>query len=227
MKTIQTILLWYQSFSHKILKFFVFFLSHSFMKKSDNVCVRFTSKNYDAWTFQLEIFFKGKELWGHIDGNDEEDLAAEGSVVAKAEWDAKDAQIMSWILNSMEPHLILSLHPHRSAKAIWDHLTQVYNQDNNARRFQLELAIANYTQDLFIQDYYSGFLTLWNDYSDLVINKVSAGGMLAVQQIHKINQQDQFLMKLWPKYEPVRASLVNRDLVPSLDACFGELLREE
>jgi hypothetical protein len=51
--------------------------------------------------------------------------------------------------------------------------------------------------------------------------------MLAVQQIHKINQQDQFLMKLWPKYEPVRASLVNRDLVPSLDACFGELLREE
>jgi hypothetical protein len=58
------------------------------------------------------------------------------------------------------------------------------------------LAIANYTQDLFIQDYYSGFLTLWNDYSDLVINKVSAGGMLAVQQIHKINQQDQFLMKL-------------------------------
>jgi len=34
-------------------------------------------------------------------------------------------------------------------------------------------------------------------------------------------------MKLWPKYEPVCASLVNRDLVPSLDACFGELLREE
>jgi len=51
------------------------------------------------------------------------------------------------------------------------------------------LTIANYTQgDLFIQDYYSGFLTLWNDYSDLVINKVSAGGMLAVQQVHKISQ---------------------------------------
>ena len=75
----------------------------------------------------------------------------------------------------MEPHLILSLCPHRSTKAMWDHLTQVYNQDNNARRFQLELAIANYTQgDLSIQDYYSRFLTLWNDYSDLVIAKISA-----------------------------------------------------
>jgi hypothetical protein len=34
-------------------------------------------------------------------------------------------------------------------------------------------------------------------------------------------------MKLQPEYEPVRDSLVNRDHVPSLDACFGELLREE
>jgi len=93
----------------------------------------------------------------------------------------------------MEPHLILSLRPYRSAKAMWDHLTQVYNHDNNARRFQLKLAIANYTQgDLSIQDYYSGFLTLWNDYSDLVTAKISAEGVLAVQQVHKINQHDQF-----------------------------------
>ena len=41
------------------------------------------------------------------------------------------------------------------------------------------------------------------------------------------SQRDQFLMKLRPEYEPVHASLVNRDPVPSLDACFGELLREE
>ncbi|KAJ0090103.1 hypothetical protein Patl1_14116 [Pistacia atlantica] len=107
----------------------------------------------------------------------------------KAAWDAKDNQIMSWILGSMEPHLILSLRPHRSANAMWNYLKQVYKQDNNARRFQLELAIANYTQgDLSVQDYYSGFLTLWNDYSDLV--------------------------------RP-------RDPVPTLEAYFGELLREE
>ncbi|KZV50198.1 hypothetical protein F511_26058 [Dorcoceras hygrometricum] len=68
---------------------------------------------------------------------------------------------MSWIVNSVEPHLVLSLRPHKSAKAMWDFLKLVYNQDNNARRFQLELTIANYTQgDLSVQDYYSGFLTL-------------------------------------------------------------------
>ncbi|KAJ6976342.1 hypothetical protein NC653_032011 [Populus alba x Populus x berolinensis] len=44
--------------------------------------------------------------------------------------------------------------------------------------FSLELAIVNYTQgDLSIQDYYSGFLTLWNDYSDLGTAKISAEGV--------------------------------------------------
>ena len=52
-------------------------------------------------------------------------------------------------------------------------------------------------------------------------------GVLAVQQVHKVSQRDQFLMKLRPEYEAVRASLVNRDPVPTLAVCFGELLREE
>ncbi|KAJ0028643.1 hypothetical protein Pint_36091 [Pistacia integerrima] len=117
---------------------------------------------------------------------------------------------MSWILGSIEPHLIHSLHPHRSVKAMWNYLKQVYNQDNNAKRFQIELAIANYTQgDLSVQDYNSSFLTLWNDYSDLVTAKVSTNRL-----------------ELRLDFESICASLVNRDHVPTLEACFGELLRK-
>ena len=198
------------------------------MEKGDNGYVKFTGKNYAAWSFQMEMFLKGKELWKHVDKGEKGDLSAEGSASSKTAWAVKDAQIMSWILSSVEPHFIMSLRPHRSAKAMWDHLTQVYNQDNNARRFQLELEIGKYIQgDLSIQEYYAGFLTLWNDYSDLVTAKISAEGALAVRQVHKISQRDQFLMKLKSEYESVRASLMNRDPVPSLDVCFGELLREE
>ena len=107
------------------------------MEKADSVFVRFTGRNYAAWAFELEMFLKGKVLWSHVDESEKEDIEAEGSAGAKAAWAAKDAQIMSWILSSVEPHVIMSLRPHRSAKAMWDHLTQVYNQDNNARRFQL------------------------------------------------------------------------------------------
>jgi hypothetical protein len=34
-------------------------------------------------------------------------------------------------------------------------------------------------------------------------------------------------MKLLPKFEVVRGALQNRNLVPSLDTCVGEVLREE
>lgn len=128
----------------------------------------------------------------------------------------------------MEPQIILSLRLHKSIKAIWDYLTQVYNQDKNVTRFQMELGIENYTQgDLTIQEYYSRFMTLWNDYSNLVIAKMSNEEVLAINKVHKISQKDQFMMKLGPEYKVVRISLVNRDPDPILAACFRELLCEE
>ena len=51
--------------------------------------------------------------------------------------------------------------PYKTAKAMWDYLQNVYNQDNSARRFQLEYEIANYSQEcLSAQDYFSGFQNL-------------------------------------------------------------------
>jgi len=70
------------------------------MEKADNVCVRFTGKNYAAWAFQMEIFLKGKVLWCHVDDSEKEALDAEESnsekdaeksASAKAVWVAKDA----------------------------------------------------------------------------------------------------------------------------------------
>ncbi|KAJ0075240.1 hypothetical protein Patl1_34523 [Pistacia atlantica] len=61
---------------------------------------------------------------------------------------------------------------------------------------------------LSIQDYYLAFLTLWHEYTALVTADVP----VAALSIHS-------------EYESVRSSLLNRSPVPSLDICFGELLR--
>ena len=45
--------------------------------------------------------------------------------------------------------------------------------------------------------------------------------------MHATNKRDQFLMKLQPDFEIARSNLMNRHLVPSLNACLSELLREE
>ena len=75
--------------------------------------IRFTGKNYCAWEFQFKLFVKGKELQGHIDGSNPAPRDAE----ALSKWEIKDAQVMTWILSSVEPHLVFNLRPYKTAPA--------------------------------------------------------------------------------------------------------------
>ena len=104
---------------------------------------------------------------------------------------------MAWILSSIQPHLVLNLRPYKIAADIWNDLYTVYNQDNSTRRFQLEYEMVNFTREsLSIEEYFSGFQTLWIDYSDIVYANVPVAALSAVQAVHATNKRDQFLMKL-------------------------------
>ncbi|KAF8401561.1 hypothetical protein HHK36_012503 [Tetracentron sinense] len=161
--------------------------------KLESFHIRFTGKNYSAWAFQFQLFIKGKELWGHLDGS----VPAPRDVEALSKWEIKDARVMTWILGSVEPHLVLNLRPYKTATDMWNYLNTVYNQDHSTRRFQLEYEMANFTQgSLSIEEYYSGFQNLWADYSDIVYASVPAEALAAVQTVHATSKRDQFLMKL-------------------------------
>ncbi|XP_041027015.1 uncharacterized protein LOC121267236 [Juglans microcarpa x Juglans regia] len=137
--------------------------------KFDSFHLRFTRKNYSAWEFQFQLFVKGKESWGPVDGTD----PALTDVAALSKWEIKDAQVMTWILNSVEPHLVLNLRPYKTVADMWKYLNKVYNQDNATRRFQLEYELVNFTQgSLSIEEYFSSFQNLWTDYSDIVYANV-------------------------------------------------------
>ncbi|KAF5469242.1 hypothetical protein F2P56_013330 [Juglans regia] len=195
------------------------------------VCVKFTGTNYSTWAFQFELFLKEKDLWGHIDGTDIAQTSnpdTSHDLKASPSWAVLDARIMSWLLGSVELHIVTNLRAHRSAQSMWNYLKKVYHQANDARRFQLEHAIAMFQHgSLSIQDYYSAFLTLWHEYTALVTADVPVAALSTIQTLHETSRRDQFLMKLGPEYESIRSSLLNRSPVPSLDICFGELLREE
>ncbi|XP_050877563.1 uncharacterized protein LOC127081339 [Lathyrus oleraceus] len=193
-------------------------------KERDNFCVRFTGKNYSAWEFQFKMYVRGKGLWSHLDDVSK----APTEKTALDVWEIKDAQIITWILNNIDPQMINNLRSFSTAQEIWNYLKHIYNQDNSAKRFQLELDIANYKQgDLSIQEYYSGFLNLWTEHSAIIHAKVPKTSLAAVQEVYNTSERDQFLMKLRSEFEVVRGALLNRNLVPSLDTCVGELLREE
>jgi len=126
-------------------------------QQRDNLCVHFNGTNYSAWEFQFRMYVKGERLWGHLDDVSK----APTEKVALEEWETKDAQIITWILSSIDPQMINNLRSFSTTKEMWNYLKCIYNQDNAAKRFQLELEITNYKQGTFsVQEYYSGFLNL-------------------------------------------------------------------
>ena len=164
-------------------------------------------------------------MWGFVSGTDPKPTEDEKKI---SSWHTKDAKIKSWILGSVEPHLIMNLKPYPTSKAMWGYLKKIYHQDNSARQFHLECEIAEYTQgNLSVQDYYSGFRTLWSEYDSIKYVDVADNVLTVIQDLQASSQRDQFLMKLRNEFESVRSALMNRTPLPSLDVCLNELLREE
>ncbi|XP_068657987.1 uncharacterized protein [Aristolochia californica] len=139
-----------------------------------------------------------------------------------------DARVKTWILGSIEPHLVLNLRPYKTALDTWNYLHKAYQETSAARRFQVEYEMENFTQGgCSIEEYFSGFQNLWADYIDIVYENVLVAALYVVQAVHETRKRDQFLMKLCPEFEITQSHLMNCHPVLSLDAYLSELLREE
>lgn len=70
-------------------------------------------------------------------------------------------------------------------------------------------------------------MSIWLEYNFILYSNVPVATLIIVQQLQEKNTRDQFLMKLKPKFEPVRRQLMARSPVPNLIECFRELMRED
>lgn len=132
------------------------------------------------------------------------------------------------VLGSVDPQFILNLQPYKIAKEMRVYLKQIYTQENSARRVHLKHEISQYTQgSRTIQDYYSGFIGLWTEYTEIIDNGLFDDSLTSIQNIHKTSCRNQFLMKLQPEFENVRSMLMSRVPSPTLDTCLSDLQLEE
>lgn len=67
------------------------------------ICVRSTGKNYPIWKFQFKSYTKGKGLRSHLYGVSKPHIEK----VALDVWEIKDAQIIIWILNTIDPQMTI------------------------------------------------------------------------------------------------------------------------
>lgn len=194
------------------------------MDKIDVIPVKFNGTNYVGWSFHLQHFVEGKGLVEFLHGTTTEPKDAE----ERHTWSQNNSKVVTWILNSIDPSISLSLHSYKKASEMWTHLKTLYHQTNKARKYYIDTELAKYSQgDKSVQQYYNGFLTLWNEKDSMILENVSSTAHAEVIKVQEESHISQFLMNLRPEFESVRAALMNRETSPHLDTCVQEVLREE
>lgn len=77
--------------------------------------VEFNGANYTSWAFHFQIYPKGKELSGHVDGSDTKPIDDTNDSKAVIKWETKDTQIITWILGTVDLKYILNFRPYKTA----------------------------------------------------------------------------------------------------------------
>ena len=132
------------------------------------------------------------------------------------DWNSKNHQIITWFCNTSIPSIHIQFAEFDIAKEVWDFLSNRYKTTGLAYYYQLFTTLNSLKQESrqSINDFLAIIQPIWNQLAQAKISD---------DHLHLI----QVLMALRPEYESVRAALLHRDPLPTLDAAVKEILFEE
>ncbi|XP_021305719.1 uncharacterized protein LOC110431234 [Sorghum bicolor] len=109
--------------------------------------------NHALWKAEVRSAIRGARLQGHITGDTkapEEELVAtvEGKVEKRPnpafeEWEAKDQQVLRFLLSSLTKEVKIQVSTCEIAVAVWNAIEQMYASQTRARTVNIRIALAN------------------------------------------------------------------------------------
>ncbi|KAL0549030.1 hypothetical protein IC582_013510 [Cucumis melo] len=197
--------------------------------------------NYITWAHLMRSFLIGRKLWRIVTGDItkpikpttpmknidntantsdvliHETTAEDIKYIERLEdWDSKNHQIITWLGNTSIPAIHTQLDSFDTAKELWDFLATRFQSIGLAHYYQLYSTLINLNQEVgqSVNEYLATLQPIWTQLDQTKINP---------DHIRLIK----VLMGLRPEYESVRAALLHRNPLPSLDAAVQEILFEE
>ncbi|KAJ9554225.1 hypothetical protein OSB04_018270 [Centaurea solstitialis] len=200
---------------------------------SNPISVVLNGNNYILWNHHMTILLKSHGLYTYVTGTTiAPTRTANESAVDYAkrvnEWDINNAKILGFINASTTAEINQQFLGYTTAKDLWDFLTKRYSSTGLAHQYQLWTTFQSKRQlpDQPVSSYISEMQAI-RDHLNLGAPQVHDNTAKLYQayfnQLHLIT----ILMGLQDKYENVRASLLHRHPLPSLDDAITELLSEE
>lgn len=205
---------------------------------SQPISVTLDGTNFVLWAQAMSSFLKGKKLWRVIAG--EVIKPTRGATESQdkygerlEKWDSKNHQIITWIRNTSVTSINLQLGRFQDAespaKEIWEFLKERYSTTGLAHQYQLLSHLHRMHQEpgQSINHILSQMYGVWDQLS---LSEPAWNDATDAQKFSTYRDQQRlilFLMALTTDFEPVRASLLHRSPLPTLEQAISELLSEE
>lgn len=193
--------------------------------------------NYYLWAQSMRSFLKGSKLWLYVTGDLEQPIKdpdeSQDTFESRFEdWDSNNHKIITWFRNSSIPSIGMLLGSLDTAKAAWDKLAihySRYSRVDSFREYQLFVELHHLKQqpgesinDLFLRMQY-----LWDQLSLYDPTWDCACDAQKFREYQDRLRLFQFLMALHEDFESIRAQILHRSPLPSIDQAFKELRQEE
>jgi hypothetical protein len=198
------------------------------------ITVTLIGSNYNQWAEAMCGFLKGRRLWRYVTGDKTcPTIAANEQPEAFAdkleEWDSKNHQIITWFRNTSTPGIHLQFGRFETAKEVWDHLKQRYTISDLSHQYQLLKDLGNLKQQSGqpVYEFLAQMEAIWNQLASCEPSLKDATDLQTYEKHRDRIRLIQFLMALTDDYEPVRASLLHQNPLPTLENALPCLKSEE
>ncbi|GJY74958.1 ribonuclease H-like domain-containing protein, partial [Tanacetum coccineum] len=184
--------------------------------------------NYRVWASAVKLALQIKHKMGFITGSClRSDYVA--SALLLEQWDRCNAVVLNWILSSLSQDVYLGHVFSDNAAKVWEELRDTYDRVDGSIVFNLLQKINTFKQGgLPASEYYHKLNSLWREFDILTkLPDFTCATRAELVDHGKLLRSMRFLMGLDDIYQPVRSSILTREILPEAKDAFVIVSREE
>ncbi|CAH9097619.1 unnamed protein product [Cuscuta epithymum] len=192
----------------------------------------FRGDNYVAWSRAILLSLKARRKHVFVDGT----LTKPAEEAQRSNWETTNSMVVSWLLRSMEPTVVVSIPFHEEARALWVYLEKRYSVANGPRLQQLKASISacKQTKTMTVDAYYTALMSLYDELDRLKPLPACSCGRCTCDVVGKIVTEraeerfHQFLIGIDDEiFGTVRSNLLAQNPLPDIDRALQAFQQEE
>ena len=192
-----------------------------------NIGIKLDGRNFPVWSRLMKAAIGSREKLEHIEGDSQpppDDLKFK-------QWQTDDYTVYSWLIQNMEPKLVMQFAQHQTAKGVWKSLTTTFEvRADPLQVYDLDTKVSRFSQnDQTLEDYWSEMQSLWVNIETRKPCPYTCcdKGVATYQRENEKRKLYQFLSGLNDKHDRLRRELLKESPEPTAETAFAAIKQEE